>query len=267
MTTRKTTAKAKTAAPAVPRVGWRRTMETWHYFGAGGLTPCGAWSMTILGGGKPARGFKAKLTAREQTDRLCPACWLAAGVGEIALPVPASAPEPVSDAGLTAKQERFVEEYLIDLNGTRAARSAGYSEASAESQAYENLRKPEIARRLAVRKAEQLAAADLTATRVLEELRRVAFVDLRGLFDADGNLKPPALWTAEQGAAMASFEIIKKNAEAGDGEIDTVHKVRMLPKLHALELLSKHFKLLVERIEVDNVDELVKRLQSARAAR
>ncbi len=39
-------------------------------------------------------------------------------------------------AGLTAKQQRFVEEYLIDLNATQAAIRAGYSSKTAYSIEY-----------------------------------------------------------------------------------------------------------------------------------
>jgi len=46
---------------------------------------------------------------------------------------------------LTAKQQRFVEEYLIDLNATQAAIRAGYSEKTAYSIGQENLNKPVIA--------------------------------------------------------------------------------------------------------------------------
>ena len=45
---------------------------------------------------------------------------------------------------LNAKQNRFVEEYLVDLNATKAAIRAGYSERTAEVIGYENLRKPQI---------------------------------------------------------------------------------------------------------------------------
>ncbi len=47
-------------------------------------------------------------------------------------------------ANLTAKQQRFVDEYLIDLNATQAAIRAGYSPKSAYSIGQENLKKPEI---------------------------------------------------------------------------------------------------------------------------
>ena len=48
------------------------------------------------------------------------------------------------NAKLTPKQQRFVEEYLIDLNATQAAIRAGYSNKTAGQVGYENLRKPEI---------------------------------------------------------------------------------------------------------------------------
>lgn len=46
--------------------------------------------------------------------------------------------------GLTAKQARFVQEYLVDLNATQAAIRAGYSEKTAYSQGHDLLKKPEI---------------------------------------------------------------------------------------------------------------------------
>ena len=44
-------------------------------------------------------------------------------------------------ARLTDKQKRFVEEYLVDLNATEAAKRAGYSEKTAYSIGFENLKK------------------------------------------------------------------------------------------------------------------------------
>ena len=49
-----------------------------------------------------------------------------------------------SDIKLTDKQQRFCEEYLVDLNATQAAVRAGYSEKTAGAIGFENLRKPEI---------------------------------------------------------------------------------------------------------------------------
>ena len=45
---------------------------------------------------------------------------------------------------LTARQERFCREYIIDYNATKAAVRAGYSEKTAKSIGSENLTKPDI---------------------------------------------------------------------------------------------------------------------------
>lgn len=52
--------------------------------------------------------------------------------------------------------------------------------------------------------ARVLLAAELSATRVLEELRRIAFIDARSFYDEHGNIEPVSEWTAEQGAALTS---------------------------------------------------------------
>ena len=58
-------------------------------------------------------------------------------------------------AEMTAKQKRFCDEYLIDLNATQAAIRAGYSEKSAYSIGEENLKKPEIRKYIEERMAEK----------------------------------------------------------------------------------------------------------------
>ena len=97
-----------------------------------------------------------------------------------------SAP-PVEDkattAPLTDKQQRFVEEYMVDLNATQAAIRAGYSPNTAAEQGYEHLRKPQI--QLAIEKArrEQQERTGITADRVLREIAAVALADARELVE------------------------------------------------------------------------------------
>jgi len=165
---------------------------------------------------------------------------------------------------LTAKQTRFVAEYVVDLNATQAAIRAGYSRKSAEQQGYENLRKPEIAQAITAGKAQQLETAELSAALMLEELRRLALVDARSFWDAEGRLKKPSELTAEQGAALAGFEVLIKNAKAGDGQIDEIHKIKLWDKTRALEALAKHFGLVTERLEVSGWDKLAAQLNHAR---
>lgn len=89
----------------------------------------------------------------------------------------------------------------------------------------------------------------LSATRVLEELRRLAFADVGVLFDKDGNIRPIHELTREERASIAGLETVIKNAAAGDGHTDRVLKVKTWDKPRALEMLAKHFGLLTEKVE------------------
>lgn len=77
---------------------------------------------------------------------------------------------------LTAKQSRFVEEYLKDMNATQAAIRSGYSEKTARSIGQENLTKPAIA--AAIQKAgaaiseEALVTTKMVVEGLLTEARR-----------------------------------------------------------------------------------------------
>lgn len=77
-------------------------------------------------------------------------------------------PKPI--APLTDKQERFVAEYLVDLNSTQAAIRSGYSPRSAKKQGFENLQKPEIRRAINASKRRVAAKLEISAERVLQRL-------------------------------------------------------------------------------------------------
>lgn len=157
---------------------------------------------------------------------------------------------------LNAKQRRFVAEYLVDLNGAEAAKRCGYSAKTAASQASRLLTDVNILAAVKAGQEAQINRADLTAARVLEELRRLAFADTRAFFDEQGNLKPVHEFSAEQGSQLAGIEVIKKNAEAGDGHIDTIHKIKLWDKTRSLEMLCKRFGLLVERLDLQGALEV-----------
>ena len=76
---------------------------------------------------------------------------------------------------ITAKQRRFCEEYLIDLNATQAAIRAGYSARTAKAIASENLTKPYIAAEIAAAFAARSERTEVTQDRVIEELALIAF--------------------------------------------------------------------------------------------
>jgi phage terminase small subunit len=82
---------------------------------------------------------------------------------------------------LTDKQSKFVDEYLLDLNGAQAAIRAGYSEATARQIAAQNLSKLNIQAAIAERRAKQQERTEITADRVLREAWNIATADAREL--------------------------------------------------------------------------------------
>ncbi len=72
---------------------------------------------------------------------------------------------------LTAKQDRFVAEYLIDLNATQAAIRAGYSKRTAQRIGSENLFKPLIAAAIAAGQAKRSERTEIDADYVLTAIR------------------------------------------------------------------------------------------------
>lgn len=166
---------------------------------------------------------------------------------------------------LTPKQKVFIAEYLRDLNATQAAIRCGYSKNGASVHGHRLLRNSRIAKELAARQLAQLERAELSAARVLEELRRVAFVDVRTFFDEFNNIKPMSELGEDQGSAMSAMEVVIKNVDAGDGHTDTVHKFKLWDKVRALESLAKHFGLLEDSLKISLDDDLIAILNDGRA--
>lgn len=89
----------------------------------------------------------------------------------------------VSASDLTDLQSRFVDEYLIDLNATKAAIRAGYSEKTAAVIGSENLIKPNIAAAIQLRKQERQQRTEITADVVLREVWQMFRADARELVE------------------------------------------------------------------------------------
>ena len=149
---------------------------------------------------------------------------------------------------LTPKQQRFVEEYLIDLNASDAARRAGYSEASAGMIGYQNLQKPEIADAIAELKHERSLRTQISADQVLQEIARLGFSDIRNVLSDNGSLLNPHEWDDQTAASIASIEVVTNTGELGKDEdgrtiVEQTHKIKIWDKNAALEKLCKHLGL------------------------
>lgn len=115
-------------------------------------------------------------------------------------------------------------------------------------------------------KARALKQADITAERTMLEIARVAFAG-RATMWHDGKLLPFDAWPADALALLEGFEVVIKNAAAGDGHTDTVHKVHLAKKLGALEILARHFGIGDEHVHLTGQVDIVSLLQARHARR
>lgn len=140
---------------------------------------------------------------------------------------------------LTPKQERFVQEYLVDLNATAAARRAGYSEKNADKIGSELLGKTRVSQAIQKAIQERSKRTEITQDMVILELAKLGFFDIRKLFDKDG--KPLDISKLDDDTAAALVGLDVQDVTDSDGNfIGYIKKYKMADKIKALELLGKH---------------------------
>jgi len=146
---------------------------------------------------------------------------------------------------LTPKQSLFVQEYLIDLNATQAAIRAGYSEKTAYAIGEQNLKKLEIANSIKEALEKRSARTEITQDRVLKEYARLAFLDVRKLYDDNGNLLHVTDLDDDTAAAIAGLEIAREGGPARknndeDSSPTYIHKYKLADKRGALDSVARH---------------------------
>jgi phage terminase small subunit len=140
---------------------------------------------------------------------------------------------------LTLRQRRFVDEYLVDMNASAAARRAGYGDRSADRHGSFLTRRPNVAAAIEARLAERRARLEVSAARVITELARIAFADLGRILDWTGEdmaLKPPHEISPDDRAAIQEIAVVKR-----EGGLAT--RVILHDKERALEALCRHLGL------------------------
>lgn len=144
---------------------------------------------------------------------------------------------------MTKKQQRFVEEYLIDLNATQAAIRAGYKPDNAQQMGSENLSKPVISAAIAKAMAERSKRTGINQDRVLHELARIGFAKITDIIDPDtAKILPEA--SEDDLACIQSIKI-------KPGEFGTEREVKLYDKKSALVDLGKHLGLFKDRLELE----------------
>ena len=153
-------------------------------------------------------------------------------------------------AKLTPKQERFVDEYLVDLNATAAAKRAGYSEKSASRIAIELLNKTHVSAAIQARRDKLRGKLEITQEAVLQELASIAFANGTDFVTVTG---------AGLLCVKATSEVPKNKlpAIAGIKYSQLGIEIKLHDKVRALELLGKHLGVFATGGEENNIFEVI----------
>lgn len=147
---------------------------------------------------------------------------------------------------LTDKERIFCHEYIIDWNGARSARKAGYSEKTCVEIAYENLRKPHIKQYIDFIKDDIEKEAGITKLRQLNELAKIAYSSIAHLHNTWIELKDFESLTDEQKEAIESIDTKTEEKQVYNFDTETKEmvdvkyvKIKLYSKLNALDQINK----------------------------
>lgn len=147
---------------------------------------------------------------------------------------------------LSEQRQRFVEEYLIDLNGTQAAIRAGYSVRTAQEQSSRLLSNVMVQEAISKAMAARSKRTGVNQDRVVLELAKIAFVKMTDIVDSNGRIREDT--TDDDLACIESIKYKESDNEFG-GSVE--REVKIGSKLKALELLGKHLGMWNDKLDVN----------------
>ncbi len=154
---------------------------------------------------------------------------------------------------LSERHQRFIDEYLVDLNATQAAIRAGYSAKTAYSQGHELLKHPEVSKAIKAAKKARADRLAITQDRVLQELARIAYFDPRKLFDADGKPIPINELDDDTAAALVGLDVMEEFDGHGEDRVFVGYtkKYKVADKNTALANAMRHLGMLKDGLNLN----------------
>lgn len=157
---------------------------------------------------------------------------------------------------MTDAQRRFCDEYLIDLNATRAYKVAYPNckkDDTAKSAGSRLLTNVNLQNYISEKMEEREKRTEVTQDMVIKELAKIAFLDIRKLYTENGQLKNVADIDDDTAGAISSLETLEEYDGYGDDreKIGDTQKVKLLDKTKALELLGRHLGIFNDKLDVN----------------
>ncbi len=173
---------------------------------------------------------------------------------------------------LSAKQELFCQEYLVDRNATAAYIRAGYSVKSANSAAGKTMSKPHIKRRINELVNKQNHSTAVDAKYVLSRLYELDQLDILDIMNGDmDKFKPLSQWPKAWRISINAIDIkriVESRKDTAKTSVETViEKIKWPDKTRNLELLGKHVSVKAFEGELGADDDTPIRIKFVRATK
>lgn len=166
---------------------------------------------------------------------------------------------------MTPKQQRFVEEYLVDLNATQAAIRAGYSKKTANEQASRLLADVNISSAVAAKLNQRSEKVGITAERVLDEIAAMAFYDPADLTIERKDGKGAVVIGGINGPDdIKNLPETVRRAIVGWKYTEHGFEVKLADKSKALDQLARHLAIYNDKLNVNLNDGLADRVRRAK---
>jgi phage terminase small subunit len=153
------------------------------------------------------------------------------------------------------RHRKFAEEYVIDLNGTRAAQAAGIAQSGAHVWASRALKKAKVQRIIAELQAKRASKTELKAEKVIEEIQRLAFSNMQDYTRVDSDGKAVLDMSTITRDQFAAVQEIREDATGGtgDGERKVVLRttLKLSDKTKNLELLGRHLGMFNDKLSAE----------------
>ncbi len=147
---------------------------------------------------------------------------------------------------MNIRQKRFCEEYIVDMNGKKAAIRAGYNPKTATQQAARLLTYDNVLEKIQSLMEEQSKRTEVTADRVIKELAKVAFQNPSDVVDLNtGHILPDV--STEDLSTISGIRVKKIPMKNGEGE---EIEMRFPDKVRALELLGRHLGIFSDKYKL-----------------
>ena len=163
-----------------------------------------------------------------------------------------------SEFEITDKMRQFVDEYLIDMNGTQAAIRAGYSEATAQEQSSQLLDRPDIRELVEQRQKDRIDRTQISQDLTVNELKAIALSDIADfVIVKEGGVieqRPFNELKKEQTRCVKKIKQTVRTAQSSDGAVihqTAVLELELYDKVKSLELLGRHLGIFNDKLTLD----------------